>query len=386
MTTPREKEEEKKQDPSQEKQDFQDVFFQAILGAQLIQTAYIGHRLGWYTALKNAGNDGLSYQQLASSSTTHSSSQRYAQEWLEQQAVAGWIQCRNPSAASRPHERMFVLSHEHAQVLANPDSLQYSMPLAILHGGTGKRLEELVHAYKHDTGVSWDELGTDAREAQAAMNRPFFLQQFGSTLEQCLESTDTLSKLSNGGGRVADIGCGYAYSSIAVAQHFGKHCTVHGYDLDEPSIIKARDNIQKEGLQDRVQVYCKDAASVITNDSFEPYDLVMALECLHDMSNPISVLRTMKDLAGSHGTVLVMDERVADSFDEGIGNPIEQLMYGFSCTCCLADCKSHPNSAETGTVMRPSILTMYAQQAGFRQVEILPVEQTGLFYFYKLIQ
>jgi ubiquinone/menaquinone biosynthesis C-methylase UbiE len=184
---------------------------------------------------------------------------------------------------------------------------------------------------------------------------------------------------------VADIGCGYAYSSIAVAQHFGKHCTVHGYDLDEPSIIKARDNIQKEGLQDRVQVYCKDAASVITNDSFEPYDLVMALECLHDMSNPISVLRTMKDLAGSHGTVLVMDERVADSFDEGIGNPIEQLMYGFSCTCCLADCKSHPNSAETGTVMRPSILTMYAQQAGFRRVEILPVE-TDFFYFYKLIQ
>ena len=36
-------------------------------------------------------------------------------------------------------------------VLANADSLHYAMPLAILHGGTGKKLNDLVHAYKHDT-------------------------------------------------------------------------------------------------------------------------------------------------------------------------------------------------------------------------------------------
>ena len=78
-------------------------------------------------------------------------------------------------------------------------------------------------------------------------------------------------------------------------------------------------------------------------------------------------------------------EYVADSFVEGIGNAVEQAMYGFSCALCLADCKSRPNSAETGTVMRPCILTMYAQQAGFRKVEILAV-QHDFFYFYKLIQ
>lgn len=42
------------------------------------------------------------------------------------------------------------------------------------------------------------------------------------------------------------------------------------------------------------------------------------------------------------------------------------------------------SSAETGTVMRPSVLRMYAQQAGFRDVEILEAEHDW-FRFYKLV-
>jgi predicted O-methyltransferase YrrM len=370
-------EEQKKQDDPQEKEPFTDVFFQAVLGAQLLQTAYIGHALGWYTALA-ASPRGLTVMELA---TTTRTSPRYAQEWLEQQTVAGWMKCKNPSAAS--NERVFYLSESHVSVLANPDSLHYGMqPLAVLHGGTGMKLKDLVQAYRDDTGVSWNDIGNDAREAQAAMNRPFFLQQFGKTLEECLDDK-TVKKLKNN-ARVADIGCGYAYSSIGVAKDF-TNCTVDAYDLDEPSILKARQIILENGLENRVKAHCIDAASVISSKSFQHYDLVMALECIHDMANPISVLSTMKRLAGTDGTVLVMDERVADSFEQGIGNPVEQTMYGFSCTCCLADCKSHVNSAETGTVMRPSCLRLYAQQAGFRELEILPV-QHDFFYFYQLLQ
>lgn len=34
---------------------FAGTFFDAVLGAQLTQTAYIGHKLGWYMSLKDAG-------------------------------------------------------------------------------------------------------------------------------------------------------------------------------------------------------------------------------------------------------------------------------------------------------------------------------------------
>jgi len=363
--------------PQEQEEAFAGTFFEAVLGAQLIQTAYIGHKLDWYKALQQAGEDGLTPNQLAEQTK---SSTRYAQEWLEQQAVAGWIHCKNPRAACL--DRKFVLPKAHSQVLANPDSMSHLMPLAILHGGTGKKIDALVNAYKNNVGVSWNDIGDDAREAQGAMNRPFFLNGLGSTLQECLDKS-TIEKLSSGNGRVADIGAGYAYSSIGVAKHFAS-CTVDAYDLDEPSIERAKHNIIEHGLDDRIKAHCVDAASVITDESFQPYDLVMALECIHDLSNPISVLSTMKELAADQGTVIVMDERVADTFAQGISNPVEQAMYGFSCTCCLADGMSSKPSAATGTVMRPNMLRAYAQQAGFRDIEILPVDN-DFFRFYKLI-
>jgi hypothetical protein len=42
-------------------------------------------------------------------------------------------------------------------------------------------------------------------------------------------------------------------------------------------------------------------------------------------------------------------------------------------------------SACTGTVMRPATLRRYAQAAGFRDIEILPLENY-FFYFYRLVQ
>jgi hypothetical protein len=41
-------------------------------------------------------------------------------------------------------------------------------------------------------------------------------------------------------------------------------------------------------------------------------------------------------------------------------------------------------SVGTGTVMRPSTLRQYAQEAGFQDVEILPIENF-FWHFYRLI-
>jgi hypothetical protein len=44
---------------------------------------------------------------------------------------------------------------------------------------------------------------------------------------------------------------------------------------------------------------------------------------------------------------------------------------------------SHGHSAGTGTVMRPDTLRGYARQAGFDDIEILPIE-TDFWRFYRL--
>ena len=56
----------------------------------------------------------------------------------------------------------------------------------------------------------------------------------------------------------------------------------------------------------------------------------------------------MRRLVGDGGTVLIVDERVADQFTAP-GDDVERLMYGFSVFHCLAVGREEQPSAATGT-------------------------------------
>ncbi len=53
-------------------------------------------------------------------------------------------------------------------------------------------------------------------------------------------------------------------------------------------------------------------------------------------------------------------------------------MYGFSVLHCLPACLVDQPSAGTGTVMRPDTFRRYALEAGFSDVDILPIDN---FFF-----
>ena len=110
--------------------------------------------------------------------------------------------------------------------------------------------------------------------------------------------------------------------------------------------------------------------------------MVTAFECIHDVSDPVGVLRTMRRLAGRDGAVLVVDERVGDRFTPS-GNDVEWMMYGWSIPHCLPVGMTDRPSAATGTVMRPPTLERYARDAGFSAVEVLPVDD-AFFRLYRL--
>ena len=91
----------------------------------------------------------------------------------------------------------------------------------------------------------------------------------------------------------------------------------------------------------------------------------------------------MRALAGESGAVIVMDERVGESFAER-NDDTEWFMYGFSVLHCLPACLADRPSAATGTVMRPDTFRHYALEAGFRDVVTLPID--NYFYtFYRLL-
>lgn len=303
-------------------------------------------------------------------------SERYVREWLEQQTVAGVLEVANPDAG--PTERVFSLPEGHSEALTDRESLNYMAPMAQLAVGIVDPIQGVLAAFRDGGGVPYSEYPSDMLIGQAGMNRNMFLYQLGT--EYLPAIPDVHARLTaNPPARIADIGCGLGWSSIGMANAY-PNVRVDGFDLDEASVAEAQPHVRAAGLEDRVTIAVRDGADHALDGQ---YDLVTAFECIHDMSDPVSVLATMRRLAGDRGTVLIMDERVGETFTPR-GNDVEQLMYGFSIFHCLPVGMADNPSVGTGTVMRPDTLRGYARAAGFADIEILPLENF-FFNFYRLV-
>lgn len=344
--------------------------FQTCLSGLEALTIDLGGRLGLYRALAESGP--ANAPELAARAGIHD---RYAREWLEQQAAVGILTVDDVGAPAS--ERVYRLPVGHAEVLLDRDSLNYLAPLMRLLGGIAPLLPALTDAYRLGGGVPWAAYGDDARQGQAELNRPAFLNLLGSAWLPSI--ADVHARLqADPPARIADIACGFGWSSVAMARAYPK-VRVDGFDLDEPSIEAARAIAAQEGLADRVRYSVGDAAG---GEFAARYDLVTVFEALHDMARPVEVLRTIRGLLADDGAVIVMDEGVGEVFSAP-ADETERLMYACSLLLCLPNGMAEQPSAGTGTVMRPATLRRYALEAGFREVEILPIE-FGFFRFYRL--
>lgn len=337
--------------------------FAAALGMMDILSIYLGDRLGWYRSLAAEGP--TTPPELAARTGT---SERYAREWLQQQATIGLLGADNDGGTTR-----FRLPPGAAEVLTNANSLNYLAPLTRMLAGAATQLPALQDAYRAGTGVSWEDFGNEVRESQADMNRPWFEQELGKALSQVPE---LVARLQEPGVQIADIGSGGGWSTIALAEIFPA-ARVTGFDIDTASVDLARTNAADAGSA--VQFQHLDASGLPADQ----FDAVFAFECIHDMPYPHDVLSGVRRSLKQGGTAIIMDEAVAETFDPP-GTEVERLMYGFSLLICLPDGMSHPNSAGTGTVMRPEILRRYASAAGLREFKILPIQDFGFFRFYEL--
>ena len=101
------------------------------------------------------------------------------------------------------------------------------------------------------------------------------------------------------------------------------------------------------------------------------------------MARPVETLVAAREALADGGSVLVVDERVAEAFTAP-GDQVERIMYGWSVVHCLPVSRAEQPSAALGTVLRESTLRTLADEAGFASVEVLPVEN-DFFRFYRLV-
>ena len=174
------------------------------------------------------------------------------------------------------------------------------------------------------------------------------------------------------------MGCGLGWAAIELAKAY-PHLRIDGYDSDEESITRARRNAADAGVMDRVTFDVLDASS---GYGAGRYDLVTFFECVHGMAHPVTAIAQAKAALAEGGTVIVMDERAEETL--GAGDAVQTFFATASVLWCLPQGRVEPDSEAVGTVMSSSRFRRIAREAGWSDIEILPIDHP-FWRFYRLL-
>ncbi|MCA1832920.1 MAG: cyclopropane-fatty-acyl-phospholipid synthase family protein [Actinomycetota bacterium] len=351
-------------------EEFAGRVFMAGLGATELFTMYFGQKLGLYEALQEKG--GMTAAELAKEASID---ERYTREWLEQQAAAAILTVDDQSAPG--DARRYTLPAEHALALLDSTFPAFIGPIPQMVAVVGRVVDPLVEGFRTGRGVPYAEYGPEAVDVQAGFYKPGYVSQLAQEwLPQIPDVHDRLQ--ADPPARIADLASGGGWPTIAIAKGYPK-VQIDGYDLDEYSVTLARKNAAEEGVADRVEFHVADASDSSLTGT---YDVVTVFEAVHDLGRPVEFLQTVKRLVAPGGAVIIADEKTADSFTAP-ADEMERFLYGASLVWCLPMGLADAPSAGTGAVIRERTFRDYATKAGFKSVEVLPIEHPGL-RFYRL--
>jgi SAM-dependent methyltransferase len=344
--------------------------FTQTLDAAEILTVYFGVELGLYRSLAEDGP--ATSVELAKRTGIDD---RYAEEWLAQQAVAGLLTV----SGDEPSTASFSLADGVRETLVDEVSPFYVGGLTYITPAVGRALPSLISAFRTGGGVPYSAYGAEAVTAQEALNRPAYEN---SLIDEWLPQVpDIQARLADTTrpARVADLGAGVGWSSIRLAEAF-PHIRVDGYDLDEESISRGRRYVAERGVSGQVDLEVADITQPLPRDG---YDLAVFFECLHDLPHPVAALEVARRSLAPGGSVIVMEENVAESFTAP-GDDVERFMAAAGTIWCVPQGRTEAGSEVVGPLgIRPAVMRRLAESAGFKTVDILPIEHP-FWRFYRL--
>jgi SAM-dependent methyltransferase len=308
----------------------------------------LGDRLGLWAALAGAGP--VTPAGLAARTGLN---ERYLREWLRGVAVAGYLDY-DPTTGT------FLLPGEMAAVVATDDSP--ASLIGVFSGFVGlwadvDRIEEL---FRTGGGMAWGEHHPSFSAAQERFTRPLYEAGLATVW---LPAADGVDAALRAGGRVLDVGCGYGVSTIVIAQAYPA-ASVTGIDADDASVAHARKSAADAGLGERLTFEVADATAL----PGARWDLVVFTDSLHDMGDPAGALTEAARVLAPGGTVLIIEPRAADRFEDDFTNPYARVGYAISTMACTPSSLSQPGRAALGAMAGEARLREVAAAAGLADV------------------
>jgi SAM-dependent methyltransferase len=322
---------------------------------------HLGDRLGLYRAL-----DGAGWQSSGDVAERTGLHERWLREWLHSQTAAGLVEHR---------EGGFRLPAGAAPVL-----LDDRQPLHLagwFHAPTPPAvLDRTAEAFETGVGITWDDHGPHVACALKRMTGPGH-----RALPEILERVDGLVERLHAGARVADVGCGSGLSLHVLAERFPAS-RFEGWDPSPVAVGIAAEEAERRGL-DNVSFHVAGGEDLPAGAG---YDLVLTLDCMHDLPRPRQVIGAIRAALAPDGVWVIKDLRSAGRLEDNLDKPMAAAFYGISILYCMSSAMSEPGGAGLGTLgFHPELAERMVREGGFGHFADLgvPVEQEPFDAYYE---
>lgn len=331
------------------------------MGEAVALMIHLGDRLGLYRAL--TGEDFLSATAVAAATGLD---ERMVHEWLLGQAAAGLVE--------RSADDGYRLTPEGVAVLAAEGELTFAAG-AFAGGESHENIDAIAEAFRTGAGFTYGDLGERSAEQIDRMNGAWLRKYLPETVLPRLDGVvDRLEE----GAAVADVGCGGAMALEVLGTRFPNSRFV-GFEPSAPAVTAGRARVAN---LDNVEVRLAFGEDLPNEPSF---DLVMALDCMHDMPHPDRVAAAVKRALRPDGVWLIKDIKCGPAFEDNVRNPMLAMMYAFSVSACLPSAMSSEGAMALGTLgFHPEMAETITRDAGFSSFHLHDLRSDPVHYYYEV--
>lgn len=338
---------------------FMEQFMGLVIGAGLVGVAGVADRTGIFAALAEHGP-----ATAHSVAETAGLEQRYVEEALAALAAGGLLEYD-------ADDETFTLSEAAAVCFTDESSPYYVAGWTQAFPALMAHVPNVAAAFRNGGGISYADFGEDIVAGIDRMNAPaistLLVRKWLPHLPDILERLDE-------GITVADVGCGSGSAAIALGQSF-PNTNIVGYDIDEASIVRARERTAEAALSN-VRFVQAAAEALPTDPGFE---FIVSLDVVHDMADPHAGLRGIYDALTEDGVYLMVEPNAGPRLEDNL-HPIGAMQYAISTLHCLPVSLAHGHVG-LGTAWGPLKAEDLCRSVGFTGFVQLDVDNpTNAFY------
>ena len=328
-------------------------------GGMIAGLGYIGDRLGLFRALAGAGS--LTSDELARRTDLNA---RYVLEWLKAMVAAQYLEC-DAEAES------FWMTEEAAHVLAEEGGRMFMAGAFQIAVPSLMMTPRVMETFRKGGGIPFSEMDPEIVESIDRIHMGPFLHALA---QEWLPQVPGLKAKLEEGISVLDVGCGLGRSTVAIASAY-PNSRVVGLEPDPHSLGQAQ-ALAAEAKVTNV-TYLPHPIAEVPRDN--PYDLIMAIDCIHDMVDPVGALRAIREALSDNG-LLFWVEPVGSHNPLENQNPAGKFRSGLSPYHCLSVSLAD-DGAGLGTLIGEVGARKLAEESGFSRFEKLPIKDPGQQFF-----